>query len=57
MDTLKSNEKKLNLINSTYKTLKQLENYKNETILSLSQPLSLPIVEKKKKSKEHLNVF
>lgn len=24
---------KLNLINSTYKTLKQLENYKNETIL------------------------
>ncbi|KAL6491830.1 hypothetical protein OROGR_033622 [Orobanche gracilis] len=24
--------KKLNLVNSTYKTLKQLENYKNETI-------------------------
>ena len=24
---------KLNLINSTYKTLKQLENYKNETII------------------------
>nr|QKK48640.1 ATPase I subunit [Robeschia schimperii] len=26
-------QEKLNLINSTYKTLKQLENYKNETIL------------------------
>lgn len=26
-------QEKLNLINSTYRTLKQLENYKNETIL------------------------
>lgn len=32
MDTLRWNEKNFNLFNSTYKTLDELENYKNESI-------------------------